>query len=107
MAGREVVLVVRVSTVPKTHLQETDQDRIADLVTVPPSKLVRPSKHISEQGVMVVKAVHGIIAPTVLVKLRTARHTSPILGPLDNLGKRAWSGIQSFPQARLTSYFPG
>ena len=46
MAGREVVFVVGIGTIPKTHLQETDQDWIADLVTVPPSKLVRPSKHI-------------------------------------------------------------
>ena len=87
MAGREVVLVVGVCSVPKTHLQETNQDRIADLVTVPPSKLVGPSKHIPEQGVMVVKAVHGIITPAVLIELWTAQHTSPILGHLDNLGK--------------------
>ena len=67
--------------------------RITDLVAVPPPELVRPSKHIPEQGVMVVKAVHGIIMPAVLIKLWTTRHATPIFGHLDNLGKRAWSGI--------------
>ena len=93
MAGREVVLVVGVSSVPKTHLQKTNQDQIADLITVPPSELVRPSKHIPEKGVMIVKPVHGIVTPAVLVKLWTTRQTTSILGHLDNLGKRAWSGI--------------
>ena len=93
MTGREVVLVVGVCSVPKTHLQETNQDWIADLVTVPSSKLVRPSKHIPEQGVMIVEAVHGIITPVVLIKLWTTRHATSIFGHLDNLGKRAWSGI--------------
>ena len=69
MAGREVVFVVGVGSVPKTHLQEANQDRITDLVTVPPSELIRPPKHIPEQGVMIVKPVHGIVTPAVLVEL--------------------------------------
>ena len=93
MASREVVLVVGVSSVPKTHLQETNQDRITDLVVVPPSKLIRPPKHIPEKGVMIVKTVHGIITPAVFIELWTARHATSILGHLDYLGKRAWSGI--------------
>ena len=93
MASREVVFVVGVGSVPKTHLQETNQDRITDLITIPSSELVRPSKHIPEQGVMIVEPVHGIVTPTVLVKLWTARQMTSILGHLDNLGKRAWSGI--------------
>ena len=93
MVSREVVLVVGVSSVPKSHLQETNRDQIANLVTVPSSELVRPSKHIPEKGVMIVKPVHGIVMPAVLVKLWTAWQMTSILGHLDNLGKRAWSGI--------------
>ena len=48
MAGREIELVVWVGSVPKTHLQETNQDRITDLVMVPPSELIQPPKHIPE-----------------------------------------------------------
>ena len=87
MAGREVVLVVGVGTVPKTHLQETNQDWITDLVTVPSSELVRPLKHIPEKGIMIVKPVHRIVTPAVLIKLWTAWQTTSILGHLDNLGK--------------------
>ena len=39
---------------------------------------------------MIIKPVHGIVTPAVLVKLWTARQTTSILGHLDNLGKRAW-----------------
>ena len=87
MAGREIVFVVGVSPIPKTHLQETNQDRITDLVMVPSSELVRPSKHIPEKGVMIVKPVHGIVTPAVLVKFWIARQTTSIFGHLDNLGK--------------------
>ena len=62
MAGREIVFIVGVSPVPKTHLQETNQDRITDLVTVPSSELVRPSKHIPEKGIMIVKPIDLLVS---------------------------------------------
>jgi len=39
-------LVVRIGPVPKTHFDQTDQDQITNITSVPSVELLGPSDHI-------------------------------------------------------------
>jgi len=39
-------LVIGIGPIPKTHLDQTDQDRITDVAPIPSTELIGPSEHI-------------------------------------------------------------
>jgi len=72
-------LVVGVGSIPKTHLDQTDQDRITDITSVPSTKLLRPSDYIHQQSVVVIEVIHRILLPMFIVERPFTRNLTVVL----------------------------
>jgi len=100
-------LIIGIGPIPKTHLDQPDQDQITDVAPIPSTELIGSMEHIHQQGVMVVEVVHRILSPTLFIERLLTRDLAIVLGHLDNLRKSCLGNNHNFPKHGLPRTCPG